>query len=711
MFEQIKKQEEKIIDSISSLKSIKNPINIFFVLTELKEIFLSTAETLLNSIEWNYSKNTRNEYLCILDKYREEWIFESLYNYYIHNHWMSKFKQAIDDYFEYSFFTDISFFYYTLSRDLKYQMLFLALEKIFFDKEIRQKYFTFDNYLDKNQYLQEILPEIKNIKYNKDTYFIINFLNHFSEFNFWAKINWYVNWWNSEIKLMKNITLYILKQSKKYQKLYDLIIDTFVNDNKIYDNTIEHFEEKKLFEVISFLRNDLISWINTQTVLSFSDKNFVKNFIKKAENIWWFSIDQKVELLFYKEDFLKNIQKSNQKFVRLIVKRKLLEKKYTEIIDFTLWITALPQDIFYLFKQKNFDIKLEKLQLFNEIKNLILFIDNSFFLNIARPFLLKKISYYFNNSDWKYYIIKFILCVILSSSYSEYKKISKFFYNLETFSWTSKEAFLWRILQFWWIYLILILLFFLAPFWVLVAWIILFLREWFMKIISKINPKIKMNFNFQLWSFASIFASLALIIWWSAWYKDNIYWVYENFKSGINALILPANQSLALIAWELSFLKADLLWIPKDENKTIISLKDIDYTKSQSLYDLKKQKSFSWQIIENNLEKNDDIEKQIDIFISQKQEQQSKYKNVIINKNNTFWDYWIEISHKCWKNTKDKKFQAKLYQNIEFFLKQNKIELLSYISTQNQRLSVWSIASRLPEIEYDLSWLEKIICE
>jgi hypothetical protein len=105
-----------------------------------------------------------------------------------------------------------------------------------------------------------------------------------------------------------------------------------------------------------------------------------------------------------------------------------------------LSIISLPQEVFYLFKEKTKLLNLENLKLYSEIKDLILYIDRSFYLNLIRPFLLKNISHYFNNSDNKYYIIKFILCIILPSSYSEYRRISKFFYNLECFSRDTNEA-------------------------------------------------------------------------------------------------------------------------------------------------------------------------------------------------------------------------------------------------------------------------------
>lgn len=82
---------------------------------------------------------------------------------------------------------------------------------------------------------------------------------------------------------------------------------------------------------------------------------------------------------------------------------------------------------------------------------MILLMDKSFILSMMRPFLLYKLSPYFNKKDDKYYISKFIITVLNSSSYSEYEKTSKFFYNLEVFCSNRPSDYFYRALQFGWL--------------------------------------------------------------------------------------------------------------------------------------------------------------------------------------------------------------------------------------------------------------------
>lgn len=560
MLEQLEKKQTDIITNISALKSNKNPFNVFFILADLNEIFISVWETLLNSIELNYSEKAKKEYISIVNWYKDAWIFESIYDYYLNNNWVSKFKNQIDNYFWNSFFIDISFFYFTISRNDKFKIIFDVLEVFYTDNEFKKKYFSYDTYIDKKFYLESISTDFSSLKYDKDSFFVIKFLNNFSDFDF-SNVSIYFNSTiPSNIKIIKSITLLVLKNRQKYENIFDLIITTFVLDNKIYDEIIDNLEENKLFDVISFLKNDLVSWINYSITLDYNTKNDLKNFLLISKNINNLDLEEKINFLINKEEKIANLWCEKWDLARITFKRQLLENKYFDIIDLTMWINSLPQDVFYLFKQKNLTLKLNELSIYNEVKDLILYIDKSYFLNLARPFILKNISHYFNYEDQKYYIIKFILCVILPTSYSEYKKISKFFYNLESFSKNDFSSFISRFMQFWWLMILILIIWFIAPFGILLAFFILIIREIILQIIWKLDPKIKMSLNFQIWTFASILWVSALILAITIWYNKNIDIIYDKFSYVINSITLPTSESLKALYWNNESLKVDLIW-------------------------------------------------------------------------------------------------------------------------------------------------------
>ena len=66
MKSQIQTQSHSIINTISLLKTSKNPFGVFFILADLKDIFISIWEMVLNSIELNYSKEAKEQYKNIV---------------------------------------------------------------------------------------------------------------------------------------------------------------------------------------------------------------------------------------------------------------------------------------------------------------------------------------------------------------------------------------------------------------------------------------------------------------------------------------------------------------------------------------------------------------------------------------------------------------------------------------------------------------------
>lgn len=559
MIEQIKKNEENIINNISLLKSNKNPLSVLFVLADLKDLFISISETLLNSIELSYSQDSKKQYFHILNAYKEAHIFESIYNFYLSNDGVLKFKKDIDHYFQSSFFIDISFFYFTVSRKDIYGIIFDMLEVFYTDKNIKNNYFLLETYLEKKDYLNAISSSFQSLTFDKDMYYIIKFLNYFQNFDFEKIELHFNNTIPSNIKIIKAITGIVFENPQKYHDIYELFLTTFVFDEKIYSEVIEKLEENKLFEVISFLKNDLLSGIEYSFPLDYETKSYIKELLHQSYVFSNFEIDEKINFLLFKEKTLISLWSEKWDFARISFKRQFLETRYSDIIDLTMGINSLPQDVFYLLKQKNHTLDLGGLTIYNEVKDLILYIENSYFLWLTRPFLLKNISNYFNSSDQKYYIIKFILSVVLSSSYSEYQKITKFFFNLESFYKKDFLSFLSRIMQFWWIIILFFILSLFAPFWVMVSIILLILRQGILHIFSHFFPKLKMSLNFQITTFASILWTIALVLSITIWYNENVHIIYDKFRYVINSISLPSSESFKALYGDSASLKADII--------------------------------------------------------------------------------------------------------------------------------------------------------
>lgn len=586
---QIQTQSHSILNTITNLKSSKNPFAVFFVLADLKDIFISIWEMVLNSIELHYSKDAQEQYKNITQKYKEAGIFEALYGHYFHMNWLQKFKYEIDRYFENAFFIDISFFFFTLSRSQKFDTLFDIL--LFFHQDNIQgkEYYTLTTYLEKKEFLSQKNHKFSLIESDKISFYIIKFLNQFEGFDFsFISLDCDGIIWDN-IKMMKKTTLFILENREKYPSLYDFLIESFVYDRNIYEEVIEKLEEEKLFEVIAFLKNDIHSWIDTILLLNYEIKNNISEYLKIAQKIEILDIPQRVEFLLLKENEFASLSQDKANFARLSFKRQFLEQNHGNIIDLVLGITDIPSEVFYKVKEQTLDVNLENISLYNEIKDLILYIDKSYFLSFVRPFLLRKIARYFNNSDQRYYVIKFIACVVLSHSYSEYKVLSKFFYNLEMFHRNTLEAYISRVFQFGWIFIFVWIIGYFLPFWFFLALFLYLLKEIALFFITKVFPKLKMSLNFQVNTYIILFAVMSLFLWSTLWYKDNVHLTYDTLKPIINAAILPAHESIKILSWEFQKIKADIFWAPNISSSSDIKLSEIDYLEGVDLYDLKKK--------------------------------------------------------------------------------------------------------------------------
>ena len=584
---QIEKQSSTIMNTISNLKANKNPFWVFFVLADLKDIFISIWEMVLNSIELNYSQNARDQYKLITQKYKDAWIFEALYNHYFHSNWLQKFKYEIDRYFEHAFFIDSSFFFFTLSRSEKFYILFDIFLYFHQNIEQAQQYYKLKTYVEKKEFLCQIYPKFTFIENDKISFYIIKFLNQFEGFDF-SLISLDCHWiiWDN-IKIIKKIILFILENRDTYQELYNFLLESFVYDRNIYEEVIEKLEEEKLFEVISFLKNDIHSWIDNISLLNYEIKNNISWYLKLAQRIEILDISQRVDFLVIKENEFRDLPKEKANFARLSFKRQYLEQNHGDIIDLVLWITDIPSEVFYKVKEQTLDVNLENISLYNEIKELILYIDKSYFLSFVRPFLLRKIARYFNNSDQRYYVIKFIACVVLSHSYSEYKVLSKFFYNLEMFHRKTLEAYISRIFQFGWILIFVWIVGYFLPFWFFIAIFLFLIKEIVLFFIQKFSPKLKMSLNFQMSSYIALFAMISIFLGSTIWYKDNVSLTYDALKPFVNATILPAHESIKVLTNEFQNIKANILGSPGSSSPSESELSEIDYLKWIHLYDLK----------------------------------------------------------------------------------------------------------------------------
>lgn len=692
-----------VIEKLSFISKTKNPLSIILALKDLREAFNNIWESLINTIDLNYSYSSKKDYLDIVSLYKKSWFFDIIYDFYFHDNRTETFRKSIDRYFEYSFYRDISFFYFTLSQDNSYKILFDAFYRVYNDKTFKSKLYDCDTYYEKRKFLHKSYPDLYKIKYEKDIYFIISSLFLFKDFDF-SSISYQehpdkeFNW---VISFMKNFTLKIL--NSRNEKFIKYFLNNYWEKADIYTQFVEKLDDKSLVNVISFLRKDLLSIFKFNSILDFKTKNTLQEVISESCDIKDLTNIDRLRLLRKKENIIKKLEINNWEYFRISSKRKVLEKDYLDVIDLTLWISYIPRDVFYYLKQNTKALEKNNLNLYDDIKKIILVIENSFLLSILKPFLLSNISAYFSKKDDKYYITKFLVMIVSSSSYSEYKKLSKFFVNLDAFSTRWFEWFFLRNLQFSWLYIVIILWLFIAPFWVVLAVFIWIFNKYLKTFLSKINPKFEFNFNFALGSYAAWLAIFSLMLSTTVWLKDNILLSYNNFKWAINSLSIPSIEAISILSNDISKIKTSILNIDSSlDNSNNIWFSDIDYSKDIWLYDLKNDK-VNYLVDSSQLEEG--------IVLSSARELENTKEVYKIDSNMTFWDYTIKFALKNDLDINDKLVKQDLLRILWEFLEENRWDLIKYISYTPYRLSVWDLAKKLPVIDYDLKDLREKVEE
>ena len=138
------------------------------------------------------------------------------------------------------------------------------------------------------------------------------------------------------LQFFKKFIQIILKNREVYREVYQLILKTFVDNTSIYDNVIEKLEDKKLFEVIAFLKNDLHSGIEDLGIIDYEMRVNIKDLVQRAKHISKCSLEGKVDFILKKEELFVSSPKELHNKVRLTFKRELLEQQYGDIIDLIL---------------------------------------------------------------------------------------------------------------------------------------------------------------------------------------------------------------------------------------------------------------------------------------------------------------------------------------------------------------------------------------
>ncbi|MCT4616584.1 MAG: hypothetical protein N4A38_00045 [Candidatus Gracilibacteria bacterium] len=691
----------------------KNPLKYFLILKTIKEAFLDISDKLVNSAEISSSSEAKQEYLNIIASYQKEKFFESIYSFYLDNNRIkNNFREDIDIYFDNSFFKDLGFFYRVLNLKNNYKALFKAIYLFASKKDYYKKYEKCTTYNSKKFFLKGYIKELSEFTYERDFFAIIQALEIFKDFDFSRLKNIeYDNSREDRILFMKKLTLASLK-IKANTKYREYFINNFANNPIIYSKFIDDIATKNLLVPISCLRKNILNLskikINFNLLLDSRYDENLERFVTQARDLNNKNIEEKIEFLVSRNDYQNSLSNGTEngknKVFDLTFRRRIMEEVNSNFVDYVLGISDMPQRAFYKLKSMTKEVKTDKLNIYDDIKNLILYIDNSFFLSFFKPFLIKNLLKKYDRNENKYYLTKFITSVILAKNYKQYESLNLFYSNLEAYSIKGLKGISYRALQYGWLILASLVLFFVAPFGIIIAFGIVLLKDAISKAIEKINPEIKMNMNFQITSYASALGVMALVFGGTVGLEDNLKLTYSNFKGFINGITVPSYEAMQIISDDLKSLRTSVTDVNasiKESNN--LKFSDIDYLNNKSLYQIKSG--------EKNNPENVFIEEDIELNSAPEECNKNKEKNIYkIDRNHTFYDYSVKFARGCnaYNTPADK---VKTQEKLQKFIEDNREELLEYVPHIKVRIKTQNIPKYLPTLEYDLSDLKKSLCE
>lgn len=507
-----------IVKQIQDVLKSPSPLTLYKKSTELKENFAQFINYLVKKIALGFNSESKTIILSLYQNAKYEQI------------WFNNLKTYLDE-----------------AKYFDVRMYFKALTK--FDKE--------------KQYIAKTLLKIKG---------------KISD----VEIDKYLKKYEARTKLV---------QIKSYYKLLD-IDNIEITDSKYLDeNHIEVFLENLyfnsndlgiLFQIFCF-DLDQMRWKFKDTYAIFSDiaRAYLKNVSPKTKLIYeylWSEENKHITLEIDKhiKDYLKN-KKLFYKWVSSLlgwknsierwyfwsyVKTKMIDTYFSEVARLFYWDKDACSNRnewsnlrwnFEYNKNTEYDLEIREILQF---KKLILELNTNIFAPFLKPLVYSIVSEKLSITRKDLLKIRYLMTLVLSENYQEYKKIYNFFEDLETFMDYNDQSLIW--FNFWKIKIFmadillwfagLVWLYFYSPVWVFVSSLVLsisYIRNHF--------------FKFRNW------------IEWNLWVRPIATWVLV-----ISSFYWITNLDTTKIDIAKLSSKIEKIWIYKTDIATKVAIKKIN---------------------------------------------------------------------------------------------------------------------------------------
>lgn len=287
------------------------------------------------------------------------------------------------------------------------------------------------------------------------------------------------------------------EEGKKYAEYW---ANSYVHTSFVRNQLIDLISDEEVLDCFAYLRSKFLKAPKYNIALT--NGNSYQKLINNVRKLRNSNVIDKLSFVSEMDTEMGQNPIFRERFLN-VLRKGIVYDNSIDLVDVLFGISFLGREAFYEVKRRTSgisgsnDVATEFPHL-EDVKNLALLIDDSFFMRLARPFLIERLSAMFNKKTDLYYFVKFLLTVHMARNYKEYKTMSRFFVALEAHSKTGVYGIFLRILQYGWLYSVLAVLFFVAPLGTLLSVLGIALARMARRFSEKHFPEMALNANFQL---------------------------------------------------------------------------------------------------------------------------------------------------------------------------------------------------------------------
>lgn len=552
-------QSPDILKDFETFAASKNPLSMLFSIAKIRENVLDFSDSLINSIETSNYDDTAKRFAEINEEYREAGFYKIIYAYYLHSGKFARQKAYLDQYFEESYYRDPDFFFFVLEKHRYYHALFECLKILTANPVVRSDFAKLEATEDRTAFLRK-LPGIDREEESWVSHTELHeFLLRFTDFDFSAHPEF------NTVKERSARSGRIVARDLLFASLRtdpegvpggfrEFWAKAFVHTPFLREELVDLLPNEEVLDCFSYLRNKFLR--TPKYNVSMTSGNIYQNLITKAKIVSKGTVLRKLAFLNEVDEAMGSNPIFRERFLN-VLRKGIVYDNSIDLVDVLFGIDFFSREVFYEIKRRTAHITQEPKDdvAFVHLKNvkaLAIFLNDSYVMRLVRPFLIENLSEMFNKRADRYYFVKFLLTIHLSENYKEYKILSGFFLEIEAYSKTGIYGYLSRFVQFGYLNVAAVLMFFFAPLGTFLAISGIFAARAIRRKLAKKNPQLFVRSNFQIPALLSVFAVVSLTFGLTFAREDNQAIAYRNFQTVVNAMSLVSSESAKLILEDMA---------------------------------------------------------------------------------------------------------------------------------------------------------------